>query len=121
MTEFKFRDKVLIKASLVRNKEKDKRWWSHSKVYNPPVKAIFLGKRILSNGHNDGITTEGGYEPYFDHDEYIPGAWICIEGRNPEKVFLSDIELIVDTEEENSDLALEIAGLVFRRLQELKT
>lgn len=108
--EFKFGERVLVKASLKRQRGKpdkdgnitlntDYRYWLREE-YDKPQEAIFLGKRVLQNGSYGYGNLGGGYEQEPEYawnpepETYIPGAWICREGRNPEKVFLIDIEQI---------------------------
>lgn len=86
----KFGDKILVKASLKRIKGwNNLRKWERSE-WAQPKEAIFLGLRTLSNGIVAHDPDMGGY--YFEPGDYIKGAWICIKGRNPEKVFLSDCQ-----------------------------
>lgn len=95
--KFKFGDRILVTAAIVRNKDENNRsyWWRLERV--KPEEAIFLKRITLADGKNDGgvtYTDDGPeYNPYFKIDKYIPGAWICRKGRKPEKVFLEDCKL----------------------------
>ncbi len=83
---FKFGQPILVYASLCRSRMGRKRYWT-SLPYQEPKKGIFLGYRTLSNGEIDN--DEDG--TWFSGSQFIKGAWICIEGKNPEKVLLSSI------------------------------
>lgn len=82
---FSFGERILVKGYIQRHKHLYKREWRRFD-YPRPEEAIFLGHRTLSNGE-----IESGPDQWdFAGDKYIPGAWICREGKNPEKVFLED-------------------------------
>lgn len=90
-SDFSFGEKVIVEGQLIRHKGPNgSRWWSSIKRESP-TEAIFLGAYNLSNGHVDWEYSDDGGSSYFDHKTLIPGAWICIKGRKPEKVFLSDV------------------------------
>lgn len=101
--KFEFGDRILVKARIERHKynvdendqiipdTKYRRWARYE--YDSPKEAIFLGKRTLANGKIEpGVYSED--MDYFSADKYIERAWICIKGKNPQKVFLSDCEKI---------------------------
>jgi hypothetical protein len=85
-----FGDPILVKGKLKRSKPGNKRVWLRE-TYDPPTKAIFLGKRTLSNGHTEYDIEDG---PWFNPDEYLKGALICEKGRKPRYVLMEDIFII---------------------------
>ena len=88
-SEFEFGEEILVTGAIYRHKAHTERFWGRIPHDSKP--AIFLGAINLSNGT---VVTENygdeGYNTYFDHKKYIPGAWICEKGRVPRRVFLSD-------------------------------
>lgn len=114
---FKFGERVLVKAQIKRHKDGDKATWVRTE-YPKPQEAIFLIKRTLQNGEYGYESLGGGDFGWAPQNiEFIPGAWICKPGRNPEKVFLSDLEPILT---EYSPLAKEVADIVVIKLIEAK-
>jgi hypothetical protein len=85
----------LVKAKISRHTDGNRKYWLREELAKPKP-AIFLGTRTLQNGTYgyEDFPNEDGYETVWspEPDSFIPGAWICIEGKNPEKVFLSDVE-----------------------------
>lgn len=95
-SNFNFGDRILVYGCIGRKKEfkgslNGRQWIRES--YPEPMKGIFIKYIRLSNGfceyENHGL--EGG-DYYFNPEEYIDGAWIALENKKPEKVFLSDCE-----------------------------
>jgi len=97
--KFDFGDRVLVNAQITRRQRGNRRWWERIALVQKQQRAIFLGYRTLANGdaEHDSEWDETKGHTYsltdFHPKEYIKGALICIKGRNPEKVFLEDIEL----------------------------
>ena len=61
-----------------------------------PVEGIFLGYRVLKNGHYEppAYDPEGDSSPYFAPTEYLKGALICIKGHKPEYVLIEHLEKV---------------------------
>lgn len=93
MNKFKFGEKVLVSGYLVRKRKQDIRTWE-AFSYPTPKEALFLGYRTLSNGvmkYWDNFDGEGG--GYFlKATEFFKGACICIEGKKPQNIALTQVE-----------------------------
>lgn len=97
--KFEFGEKVLIAARIYRSAniigDKTIRFWAKSTYFSPKLEGIFLKQINLYDGNWEENTTysEDGpeYDSYFKYSKVIPGAWICIKGLKPEKVFLEDV------------------------------
>lgn len=93
-----FGARVWVKATLIRMRDKDRRYWQ--KFDDADFEAIFLGYRTLRDGKSVWDTYPGSYdEPpeaewYFEVEKYHRAALVCRKGFNPIKVFLEDIEVI---------------------------
>lgn len=69
-------------------KKQPNRVWEKDQFTDGPRQAIFLGFRQLVDGTAEFEGGEDGEGYYFMGSAYHKGALICIEGREPEKVFL---------------------------------
>lgn len=91
--KFKFGDIVWVKGYIVRIKTNKLQYWNS--FDRPPIKAIFLGYRNLYNGSVEYIDhgIEGG-DYYFEPNDILKGAWICIKNCNPMKVLVAQLEKV---------------------------
>ena len=95
-TKFKFGQMVKVKGYLTRHKGVPigTRYW-HRDAFPVPIQALFLGGRKLANGKAEFESyVDEGANYVFNPTEYLNGALVCQENRNPIKVLLDDIEAI---------------------------
>lgn len=94
-TKFKFGQEILVSIYIKRIKGLNglRTWESYP--FEKPIKVIFLGGRKLANGkvEYEDHGFEGG-RLEFNPSEYLDGALVCQENRNPIKVLLSDCKEI---------------------------
>lgn len=100
MNNFTFGEWILVKAYMIRksiDKEGNtglskyncfKRVWDSIPYVDGPKKGIFLKSVRLYDGERD---IDGDSVPYFHPEKTHKGAWICIPGKDPERVKLEDI------------------------------
>lgn len=83
-----FGDPCLVTGYLVRVRHgSDRSWEVHP--YPNPKEAIFLGERTLWDGRWESDPHDEGY--YFSQIYPLKGACICIKGRKPQNVLLSQV------------------------------
>lgn len=96
---FSFGERILVTGTITRvgynNEEtqrvmnpKPNRVWERDPFTDGPRQAVFLGFRRLADGWADYDSGEDGAGFTFTTSAVHKGALICIEGREPEKVFL---------------------------------